>query len=151
MQIAISHNCQVAVLPCCQKDHSHRWKPFAKNLNIPVGAVIDIISAGKMIQAGYDVKIKLLDPNITPQNRLILCRYNQNEKKIRQRIQKNSERLDQAYRRAHAKINSSIDFHKPRKFVTRLVICTAAATAGFIAGIIFTRSSQVHRQRNTHR
>ena len=140
MQIAASYNCQIATLPCCQKDLSHRWKPFAKTLNISVGSVIDILSAGKMMQVGYDVKIKLIDLKITPQNRLILCRHNEREKKFKELKLENSTRLDRAYQKAHKKLIASNERYSREKNQGAFLFGIGIASISFIAGIIFSRS-----------
>lgn len=78
-----------AVMPCCQKDRTGSWKSTSKNLDIPIAKVMDLLLAGKVMswpsetfsQNGkkkqiydYDVRMKLIDSTITPQNRVILCR-----------------------------------------------------------------------------
>ena len=90
-----------------------------------VGIVMDLLSAGKMmgensgIQAGvrYEVKMKVIDPNITPQNRLIMCKaiaregngnpngngnaIGKNNDIASKKIQDADLRLQRAYKRAH--------------------------------------------------
>ena len=115
MQIAASYGSQIACMPCCQKDYLGRWKQMAKSLNTSVGVVMDMLSAGKMIQAGYDVKVKLVDPKITPQNRLIMCRKVNdqhdparatcNSANTSSKVAKAKQRLEKAYDRAHHKIS----------------------------------------------
>ena len=88
----------VAVMPCCQKDHSsgQTWKNTSKNLNIPIAKVMDLLLAGKVMGSNsisgtaaaaaadssttttrpsyyYDVRMKSIDATITPQNRIIIC------------------------------------------------------------------------------
>ena len=113
-------------MPSCQKDSSGGyWKSVAKKMNVPIAIVMDILLAGKAAtwpvrrdQPGYDVRIKVLDQTITPQNRLILCRATggscpssssmtmlPNDNISRNTtIGKAQERLQRAYRRAHDNI-----------------------------------------------
>ncbi|CAB9529204.1 dihydro-8-oxoguanine triphosphatase [Seminavis robusta] len=70
----------VAVMPCCQKDTStsNCWKQASKNLNTKFETVMDLLLAGKamswQVGASYDVRLKTIDRNITPQNRVIVAK-----------------------------------------------------------------------------
>lgn len=93
-----------AVMPCCQKDTSPggSWKSTSKNLGVPFATVMDLLLAGKAMtwSLPYDVRMKTIDANITPQNRVILCRpLMKPSSKIA--IDKAHERLEVVYRRAH--------------------------------------------------
>ena len=104
LQISTAYGVAAAVMPCCQKDASpgQSWKDASKNLKIEFAAVMDLLLAGKALSWSipYDVRLKLIDPKITPQNRIILCRpLDDNSTRIA--TNKAHERLDRAYRRAH--------------------------------------------------
>ena len=132
LDISERYGVHVAVMPCCQKDHNGTWKAAAYNLGIGhgcnkmnernkksgvsggVGIVMDLLSAGKMMNdyAGYhanvryNVKMKVIDSNITPQNRLIMCRsYIRDDEmdmnSMKRRIDDANVRLERAYKRAH--------------------------------------------------
>ncbi|KAL7527919.1 LOW QUALITY PROTEIN: hypothetical protein ACHAXR_002189 [Thalassiosira sp. AJA248-18] len=90
LQIASEFGVNVAVMPCCQKDHDGWWKGLANrlvnssdddNASLSIGALMDLLAAGKMMSwetgasAGvqYQVKMKLMDAAISLQNRMILC------------------------------------------------------------------------------
>lgn len=118
MQIAEQYGAQVAVMPCCYKDHiGGRWKGLVNALGLSsIGVLMDLLSAGKMMRAGYEVKMKMIDSNITPQNRLILCRHqlrgceNRNASLANDQVGAEDnkvrgahERLQKAYVRAHVK------------------------------------------------
>ena len=93
LSIAAEYGVNVAVMPCCQKDHDGWWKALTKCLvksdgsNVPsslsIGVIMDLLAAGKMMawdagaKAGvqYRVKMKLMDETISPmQNRMIMCK-----------------------------------------------------------------------------
>lgn len=90
VQIACRFGVHVAVMPCCQKDHSPgmSWKSTSQNLNIPIEITMDLLLAGKCMSwssnsfaaedngvvVPYDVRIKMIDRAITPQNRIIIAR-----------------------------------------------------------------------------
>jgi 8-oxo-dGTP pyrophosphatase MutT (NUDIX family) len=93
-----------AVMPCCQKDTSPggSWKSISKNLGVPFATVMDLLLAGKTMtwSLPYDIRMKTIDGNITPQNRVILCKpLPEPSSKIA--IDKAHERLERVYRRAH--------------------------------------------------
>lgn len=93
-----------AVMPCCQKDSSPggSWKNTSKNLGLSVATVMDLLLAGKAMSWNlqYDVRMKLIDAKITPQNRVILCRPLE-EPNSRATVDKAHDRLERAYHRAH--------------------------------------------------
>jgi hypothetical protein len=91
LEIACRFGVHVAVIPCCQKDHSPgmSWKSTSQNLNIPIEITMDLLLAGKCMSwssrslvkdedgavvVPYDVRIKMIDRAITPQNRIIIAR-----------------------------------------------------------------------------
>jgi len=99
LTIAQSHGVASAVMPCCQVDPTHSWKRLSKTLEMDVGLVMDLLLAGRCVPSlsssqsqqqattrkasqtstNYTIRMKLLDSKITPQNRIILCRPNDNE------------------------------------------------------------------------
>lgn len=115
-----------AVMPCCQKDTSpgSSWKSSSKNLQIPVAKVMDILLAGKVMSCSwgkkqrnssnnkyvYDVRMKLINAKITPQNRIIFCKAikqgeicNDDDKnKNALKIDVAHKKLATAYTKAHA-------------------------------------------------
>ena len=115
-----------AVMPCCQKDTSpgSSWKSSSKNLQVPVAKVMDLLLAGKVMASSwgkkqgdssnnkyvYDVRMKLIDAKITPQNRIIFCRaikqadicYDDNKDKNGTKIEKAHKKLATVYTKAHA-------------------------------------------------
>ncbi|KAL3916688.1 MAG: hypothetical protein SGILL_005064 [Bacillariaceae sp.] len=109
LDISCRYGVHVAVMPCCQKDHSpgSSWKAAGKNLSLPVGEVMDLLQCGKIMALGtHDVRMKVIDSKITPQNRLICCRALTEEEKSpsseqQQRIDAAHSRLELAYSKAH--------------------------------------------------
>lgn len=123
LQIASEYGVNVAVMPCCQKDHDGWWKGLTKRLvksngkkssSLSIGAIMDLLAAGKMMAwntgatAGvkYRVKMKLMDENISPlQNRMIICRAENrgNDGSGEEDAAKElaHQKLARAYRRAH--------------------------------------------------
>ena len=110
VDIACRFGVQVAVMPCCQRDTSPgcAWKAASKNLGIPVNYVMDLLLAGKAMswsvgleaQVTYDVRMRLINHKLTPQNRLILCRpkpRNWNK----QSVDRAHAKLGEVYHRAH--------------------------------------------------
>jgi hypothetical protein len=110
LRISCDSGVNVAVMPCCQRDTSPgtAWKAASKNLNIPVPFAMDLLLAGKAMSwhvgkehgEQYDVRMKVINPKITPQNRLILCRAfassNANE-----RVEAAHVKLERTYAKAH--------------------------------------------------
>jgi 8-oxo-dGTP pyrophosphatase MutT (NUDIX family) len=155
-----------AVMPCCQKDsNGGYWKSVAKKMNVPIAIVMDILLAGKAAtwpvrdgQQGYDVRIKVLDQSITPQNRLILCRAIGNSPVNNSAIMlpndnisrnatvdKAQEKLERAYRRAHDNI-------QPRKgdektggggFAASLTIVAATNAMNDLLTLVIQQKQQV--------
>lgn len=169
LQIASDHGVHAAVLPCCQKDVSpgSSFKHLGHQLNVPVAHVMDILLAGKAL-SWYtnfaDVRIKLLDSNLTPQNRLIMCRSRYGENCGRAGlVDKAHSRLQVAYRRAHAtqqQYSNNVSTRKAREKnaeingTTRQRIWTpdgrlnsiVTFTAGLgIGAILFAALSRSHR------
>jgi 8-oxo-dGTP pyrophosphatase MutT (NUDIX family) len=105
LQIACAkYRATAAIMPCCQKDVSPggAWKQTSRNLNLPLPSVMDLLLAGKVMAWSYDVRMKTIHENITPQNRVILCRpycFGEEVKKVI--VDKSHERLKRAYKKAH--------------------------------------------------
>ena len=135
----------IAVMPCCQKDQTpgNVWKRTSKALTIPIEKLMDILLAGKVmgyrgchslpndnneddsttpsidpvrpINYYYDVRMKTIDSNITPQNRIIICSYrssdeDENKKSAgngvhpddkNDKINQAHDKLGRVYRKAH--------------------------------------------------
>jgi 8-oxo-dGTP diphosphatase len=110
LNISCQTGVHVAVLPCCQKDQSpgSSWKSTSKNLSIPFASVMDLLQCGNIMGMGtYDVRMKVIDPRITPQNRIICCRaLNKGESfasmEQQHKVAQAHARLTRAYRKAHA-------------------------------------------------
>ena len=104
LEIAMHHGVAVAVMPCCQKDQTRglSWKHGSKNLGIPFATTMDVLLAGKCMSWGmpYDVRMKIIDKKITPQNRIILCRPS-DDLSNQEAVNRAHERLKRAYRNAH--------------------------------------------------
>jgi 8-oxo-dGTP pyrophosphatase MutT (NUDIX family) len=108
-----------AVLPCCQSDLVGNWKAACKNLELPFATSMDLLLAGRVLgfsNFAYDVRIKTIPANISPQNRMILCQqvndHNSNdgmEKQKRNMLAK--EKLQRAYSKAHGEVRE-----RPRKY-----------------------------------
>ncbi|KAL3771251.1 hypothetical protein ACHAW5_006660 [Stephanodiscus triporus] len=118
LHIASEYGVNVAVMPCCQKDHDGSWKGLTNRLGgsggtLSIGALIDLLAAGKMMGwdtgsgAGvrYEVKMKLMDESISQQNRMILCKaVTRDSIGVEGRDKKKEfahKRLTRAYLRAH--------------------------------------------------
>lgn len=104
-------------MPCCQKDHDGWWKKSAKDLGLSIGAMMDILNAGKMMawetgaKAGikYQVKMKLIDKKISPlQNRIILCKaVGRTDNNEDEKTKLAHKKLTEAYHRAHGRENKT--------------------------------------------
>lgn len=119
LEIASEYGVNIAVMPCCQKDHKGSWKGLSKRLakiseetaSLSFGTIMDLLTAGKMmawntgLQANveYVVKMKLMDTAITLQNRIIMCKSMQrrNDSCNDEKREAAHQRLTLAYRRAH--------------------------------------------------
>lgn len=115
MEIASEYGVNIAVMPCCQKDHSGTWKGLSKRLansSLSFGTIMDLLTAGKMmawntgLQANieYVVKMKLMDSSITPQhNRMIMCKSMDRRDETCNHKEREAahQRLTRAYIRAH--------------------------------------------------
>ena len=141
----------VAVLPCCQKDHQGWWKGLTKRLvdtrgnknnasSLNIGTIMDLLAAGKMMgwdtgqRAGvwYQVKMKLMDESISLQNRMILCKAmsrgdgDKDEKK-----EMAHRKLMRAYHRAH-------QLKDTRKMTTTTDWCSSSLLVGFCLGSVLS-------------
>lgn len=135
-----SYGVAAAVMPCCQKDVSpgKSWKDTSKNLGIGFATVMDLLLAGKAMSWNIpcDVRIKTIDANITPQNRIVLCRpLKEDQCCSRVTIDEAHERLDRAYQRAH-RVNKSRNVLLAKSHVASLGIGVAI---GAIVTLAVTR------------
>ena len=108
LDICEAWNVNVAVMPCCQKvDPS--LKAFAKAVKVEVGAVSDLMAAGRMMK-NYKVKVRVLAKAATPQNRLIMCTLKSavdlsaKEKSLRTA----KDKLERVYHAAHKNGNVKV-------------------------------------------
>ena len=125
VDIAQQYGAHVAVMPCCQSDveFGGSWKQLAKNLSSSAGSkgklkldlatTMDLLLSGRMMAAqrgSYIVKMKIIDPKVSPQNRVAIAIKTQEALQVgaggssRTRgslREKAHAALQQAYRRAH--------------------------------------------------
>jgi 8-oxo-dGTP pyrophosphatase MutT (NUDIX family) len=112
VDIACRFGVSSAVMPCCQKDLSRggSWKSTSKNLGIPLGHMMDVLLAGRIMGQGtHEVRMNCLDPSITPHNRIILARALMEDEKDDSQIEYEANR-----RRAHTKLESA--YHRAHVF-----------------------------------
>ncbi|GFH46238.1 8-oxo-dGTP diphosphatase [Chaetoceros tenuissimus] len=125
LEIACSYGVHLAVMSCCQKDHTGgAWKAVGKNIlpdsnvNLGIAPIMDLLTCGKVmswrngIDVGveYQVRLKFIDSKITPQNRLILCKGMDRgiESSEKDAIAKAHARLELAYGKAHKKKDNEL-------------------------------------------
>jgi hypothetical protein len=144
LDISCRYGVHCAVMPCCQKDLSEgaTWKAASKNLSVPVAFVMDLLLCGKMMALGsYDVRMKCIDPQITPQNRIIVCRRLSVDDvdsvdKRKSAVDKAHAKIELVYRKAHGVTPS-------RKYISALSLTALMESPslcylalGFAAGAI---------------
>jgi 8-oxo-dGTP pyrophosphatase MutT (NUDIX family) len=144
LNISCHYGVHVAVMPCCQKDHSagSSWKSTSKNLSIPVAPVMDLLQCGKIMALGtYDVRMKVIDPKITPQNRIICCRTLLEQELSssalhQERMDRAHSRLELVYQKAHQSQPRRHQFAFLASIEKRLSSWPFGYTAmGFAAGV----------------
>jgi 8-oxo-dGTP diphosphatase len=148
LDIACRYGVHVAVMPCCQKDLSEggSWKATSKNLLIPIGPTMDLLLAGKMMASkNYDVRMKVIDSKITPQNRVIICQALSGDVTSSNRssnVEAAHAKLQSAYRRAHDE-KASPETEDKRIIGGRQnnVYPAFYLGVGFLAGALFAASS----------
>ncbi|CAJ1968944.1 unnamed protein product [Cylindrotheca closterium] len=110
LEISCRYGVSVAVVPCCQKDSSPGgpWKATSKALEIPLQIMMDVLLAGRIMGKGtHEVRMKCMNKQITPQNRIIVARALPTEEQDESLLALQAHRsraqakLDIAYRRAH--------------------------------------------------
>eukprot|EP00522_Entomoneis_paludosa_P004969 CAMPEP_0172470522 /NCGR_PEP_ID=MMETSP1065-20121228/66564_1 /TAXON_ID=265537 /ORGANISM="Amphiprora paludosa, Strain CCMP125" /LENGTH=293 /DNA_ID=CAMNT_0013228489 /DNA_START=256 /DNA_END=1134 /DNA_ORIENTATION=- len=112
IQISQKYGVHCAVAPCCQKDSTmgSPWKQTARNLNVNFATTMDLLLAGKSSATtaqgkSYSVRIRVIDPKITPQNRIIVCRCHTDaemmERATNSEVETAHRKLERTYRRAH--------------------------------------------------
>ena len=148
LEIACSYGVHVTVMPCCQKDMTGgSFKALSSPLNMNIGVLMDLLTAGKVmswkngIENGmkYQVKMKLIDEKITPQNRLILCKANQlDDFDLEQnKINDAHKRLEKAYIRAHKNVkkdSNHVDIHNKLRYS----VCIKSLGVGLVTGVMLT-------------
>lgn len=95
-------------MSCCHKDPSpFAVKGAAKALGIHLGAAMDLVTMGRMMERGFEVRWRSIDPEITDQNRILCClpkskEQLENERQASQKETKQrTERLMEVYNAAH--------------------------------------------------
>lgn len=139
IEISRRYNVQIAVMPCCQKDQlpGSPWKSTSKLLGIPFATTMDILLAGKALSSDrqYDVRMKLIDSDITPQNRLILCKRNHDrDTRTELAIAKATKDLERAYWKAHRDLPTKDNAPESRAIYTLKIL--GPFCAGIACGIV---------------
>lgn len=146
LEIACRYGVHAAVMPCCQKDRSPglTWKQVSKNLSVPVAKVMDILQCGKLMALGsHFITLKSIDPKITPQNRIIVCRalsedeIHESRHQGKTELDKAHSKLELVYRKAH----TLPDSRKRLKWIVNgqdvaLPSPLFYLSAGFVAGVV---------------
>lgn len=143
LEIACSYGVHVTVMPCCQKDLSGgSFKAFGKQLSMNIGVLMDILAAGKVMswnngkksRVKYQVKMKLIDDKITPQNRIILCKAKNLDDDLEQKkIKVAHEKLTRAYHKAHGNTKKGVvQVYKKVKAST----CIKSLSVGMVTGVL---------------
>ncbi len=147
LQIACSYGVHVAVMPCCQKDSlsGGSFKELSKRLNMNIGVLMDLLTVGKVMSWNngrdkgikYQVKVKLIDEKITPQNRIILCRAKKMEEHDWEEdvIDDAHNRLARAYQKAHGNTKKSM---KTMCYKLISSVCIKSVGVGLITGVIIS-------------
>lgn len=148
LEISCRYGVNAAVMPCCQKDLSDgSWKAATNNLSIPIGPTMDLLLAGKMMASkNYDVRMKVIDSKITPQNRIIICRALSGDDATSSNrsssIAAAHAKLQTAYRRAHDEKTSPHQAEDTNNIGGRQPLHPAFHLGvGFLAGALFVSSS----------
>lgn len=147
----------VACMPCCQKDHDGWWKRTAKDMGLSIGAIMDLLSAGKMMawetgsKSGvkYQVKMKLIDKKISPlQNRIILCKaLDRNDDGKCSKTKLAHEKLTKAYQRAHRRSDVSELRKQKNESGLELQFDAKSILLGFCMGMAATLFITYNKQR----
>eukprot|EP00553_Chaetoceros_curvisetus_P002514 CAMPEP_0204616886 /NCGR_PEP_ID=MMETSP0717-20131115/4020_1 /ASSEMBLY_ACC=CAM_ASM_000666 /TAXON_ID=230516 /ORGANISM="Chaetoceros curvisetus" /LENGTH=495 /DNA_ID=CAMNT_0051630261 /DNA_START=76 /DNA_END=1563 /DNA_ORIENTATION=+ len=156
LEIACSFGVHAAVMPCCQKDLTGgSWKAAGKSLGIGIGPLLDVLVAGKVMSwasgeksgVSYQVRMKLIDRKITPQNRIILCKaegLHESSSMASERI-KAHEKLERAYKKAHSHPQSHSQSSRHKKtfaILKRESLCIKSAALGLAAGLLLSNLSR---------
>jgi hypothetical protein len=102
---------------------------------------MDILLAGRAMgwrNNAYDVRIRLIDEKITPQNRIIMCRKVDANGTLDRSNDVAHKKLEQAYRKAHR-------VRRPRSDVTREKLCVKSIMLGMAIGVMLCVSLGRHR------
>ena len=147
VEISCRYGVHVAVMPCCQNDSKGNWKNTSKNINVPIAKLMDVLLAGKVMswtcgqEAGveYDVRMKVIDPKITPQNRVIVCRvqHSSGDDERRKRTEESHRKLQRAYQAAHRNAEN----HVPKGFRSfeKLILASLGFGLGALVSASFFR------------
>jgi len=152
LEIACSYGVNVTVMPCCQKDLTNgSFKAAAKQLGMNIGVLMDILATGKVLSwnngreigVRYEVKMKIINESITPQNRMILAKaVDLNSDDIsnggdseRVKIKEAHERLSRAYHKAHSNAKRGVSCFGQK---LRASICVKSLGAGIATGVILS-------------
>lgn len=145
LAIATSYRVKAAVMPCCQRDvsPSGSWKNTSKNLKVPFAVAMDLLLAGKYLGCdGYDVRMKMIDATITPQNRVILCRpidvmNERNVDTARKSVDVMHSKLQRVYVKAHQQHGSARVSETKRSSWSGLLSSNVkVVVAGSVAGAV---------------
>jgi len=162
VQISCQYGVSVAVMPCCQSDTTNgkHWKQSSHNLGIPIQYTMDLLLAGKALSwnvgqelgVTYDVRVKVIDKSITPQNRLVLCRAistkdNMAAQQQQTNIAKAHQSLQIAYARAHQlkgvmnKMDTKEDttgrgWWQPSRMMGCRSLAWTPIVSGFVMGVV---------------
>ncbi len=151
LEIAQWYGVHAAVMPCCQKDLSEGnvWKQTSKQMSIPIGHAMDLLLAGRMMASkNYNVRMKLMDPKITPQNRIIVCQALHGD--ITDPTGKSSlevahTKLTRAYKRAHHEQTPSQKGQEQNVSAFELAKPAFFLGFAFLAGVLTSLSSSRRR------
>ncbi len=177
LEIACSYGVHVTVMPCCQKDLTTGGsiKAFAKQAQMNFGLVMDILMAGKVMSwknttAGvgammgdddennarytYQVKMKMIDERITPQNRMIMCKSkkivvlddsgNGEDLHLKKMKDVAHDRLTKAYHAAHRTAKKKMTIMQTK---VKDSICFKSLGLGVVAGVVVTISITLQRRK----
>ena len=98
---------------------------------------MDLLLSGKIMGLGtYDVRMKCLDPKITPQNRIILCRAVKDPLEHQANIAKAHAKLETAYRKAHAVPTSNRKWTDVSSNLPNIAPPMLYLAAGFATGAV---------------
>eukprot|EP01125_Pyxidicula_operculata_P012074 TRINITY_DN3959_c0_g1_i2.p1 TRINITY_DN3959_c0_g1~~TRINITY_DN3959_c0_g1_i2.p1 ORF type:complete len:207 (-),score=26.86 TRINITY_DN3959_c0_g1_i2:47-667(-) len=117
MEMCFKHKVEFAIMPCCHTDNENSSiKTASKSLGITLGAARDLITMGRIIQAGYECKWRTIPPEITPLNRILIATQPIEKTlhpKGRKSVKQATDKLLSAYDRAHKTSSSTSSTSTP--------------------------------------